>query len=89
MLFWRTDFNKAVRSGNWKLVWNDRDHQEFLYNLQEDPGEELNLVSVHPDKADEMKQLIESWESEMKDPLWPGVMEYRFDLDGETTLWAI
>jgi arylsulfatase A-like enzyme len=88
-LFWRTDFNKAVRYGPWKLVWNTRDGQVFLYNLEDDPGEQVNLASGHPQKLEELQKMIEDWESDMKDPLWPGVMEFRFDLDGELTLWAI
>ena len=88
-LFWRTDFNKAVLFGEWKLLWNVRDSQLFLYNLQDDPGEQVNLATEYPGKVNELKQKIESWESELKDPMWPGVMEFRFDLDGVTTLWAI
>ncbi len=88
-LFWRTDFNRAVRSGTWKLVWNERDNQWFLYNLAEDPGEHHNLATQYPGKIRELQLLFESWESEMIAPMWPGVMEFRFDLDGESTLWAI
>jgi arylsulfatase A-like enzyme len=88
-LFWRTDFNKAVRLGPWKMVWNDRDGQLFLYNLENDPGEQNNLASGNSGKVKEIQQLFEEWESEMKDPMWPGVMEFRFDLEGESTLWAI
>ena len=89
VLFWRTDFNKAVRHGEWKLLWNVRDRQLFLFDLLADPGEEVNLSAVHPEKVKELKEEIENWESELKDPLWPGVMEFRFDLDGQMTLWAI
>jgi arylsulfatase A-like enzyme len=88
-LFWRTDFNKAVRKGNWKLIWNERDAQSFLYDLERDPGEKVNLGNKKPGQVEEMKALIREWEKEMKAPLWPGVMEFRFDLDTDTTLWAI
>ena len=88
-LFWRTDFNKAARSDHWKMVWNDRDGQLFLYNLEDDPGELFNLAPGYPEKVKELQQMFGQWESEMKDPMWPGVMEIRFDLDGVSTLWAI
>jgi arylsulfatase A-like enzyme len=88
-LFWRTDFNRAVLCGNWKFVWNERDSQEFLYDLETDPGENQNLSTIYPERIEVLKMMIVEWESEMKDPLWPGVMEFRFDLDGEITLWAI
>lgn len=88
-LFWRTGFNKAVRQDHWKLVWNERDGQLFLYNLMADERELNNLASLYPEKVAAMKQLILKWEAETISPLWPGVMEFRFQVDGETTLWAI
>jgi arylsulfatase A-like enzyme len=88
-LFWRTDFNRAVLHGDWKFVWNERDGQEFLYKLKEDPGEHHNLSTSYPEEVEKLKMMIIEWESEMMDPLWPGVMEFRFNLDGEITLWSI
>ena len=88
-LFWRTDFNKAVRYGPWKMVWNTRDEQLFLYNLADDPGEQKNLAADHTERVKELKGLLRTWESGLKDPMWPGVMEFRFDINGEETLWAI
>ena len=88
-LFWRCDFNKAIRYGPWKLVWNDRDDQMYLYNLDGDPGEQHNLTSKNSARIKELQLLFDAWESGMKPPRWPGVMEFRFDLDGESTLWAI
>ena len=88
-LYWRTDFNHALRQGPWKMIWNTRDGQWFLYNLDEDPGETRNLAGTHPEKLKSLLESYESWESGMKAPLWPGVMEILFDFDGEVTRWAI
>ncbi len=88
-LFWRTDFNKAVRQDHWKLIWNERDNQVFLYNLEIDPSEQSNLFTKHHKKTEELKKKIIEWETEMKDPLWPGVMQFKFEIDGNTTWWAI
>lgn len=89
LFFWRTDFNKAVRQGDWKLVLNDRDDQVFLFNLVDDPGEEVNLASQNNAIVESMKEKLREWESELKEPMWPGVMEFKFDVDGEITWWAI
>jgi arylsulfatase A-like enzyme len=88
-LFWRTDYNKAVRMGDWKLVWNERDNQVFLYNLVNDPGEHINLASQHTSIVESLKEKVREWESELREPMWPGVMEFKFDVDGEITWWAI
>ena len=88
-LFWRTDFNKSVMVFPWKLVWNERDGQHFLYRLDRDQGEKQDLSGIFTEKVKEMKELFLEWESEMKDPLWPGVMEFHFRIDGAYTGWAL
>lgn len=88
-LFWRTDFNKAIRTDQWKLVWNTRDNQVFLFDLSDDNHEVVNVAPDYPAVVEELQQLYSEWEQQMQDPLWPGVMEFRFDQDGETSWWAI
>lgn len=88
-LIWRTDYNHALVSGNWKYIWNSRDEQEYLFNLDADPGERENLAAAFPERAEAYKRRIMEWSADMKDPLWPGVMDYIFENDGEVTLWAI
>jgi arylsulfatase A-like enzyme len=88
-LFWRTDYNKTIRQGAYKLVWNARDQQTFLYDLENDPSEQEDLSARYPDLTRKLKDSILDWEKEMKAPLWPGVMEFRFDIDGQVTWWAI
>lgn len=88
-LYWRTDFNKAIRSGKWKLIWNTRDHQVFLFDLSGDNYEQENVAAAFPEVVEELQQVYEEWEQQMQPPLWPGVMEFRFENYGETTWWAI
>jgi arylsulfatase A-like enzyme len=88
-LFWRTDFNKSVRFGPWKLIWNTRDEQVFLFDLEQDREEQNNLAGDQPELVDMLKQEIIRWEQDMKAPAWPGVMEIRFVINGEETWWAI
>lgn len=88
-LYWRTDFNKAIRYGQWKMIWNTRDGKIWLYNLESDRGERNNLAEKYPDMVSKLKEEIEKWESGLKDPAWPGVMEMMFNINGEETWWAI
>lgn len=66
-LFWRMDYpfrrQKAVRKGNWKYLKDS--NIEFLYDLEQDPGERLNLASRFPDVLEELKALMKDWEAEM------------------------
>jgi arylsulfatase A-like enzyme len=66
----------AIRHGHWKLIdglgsggfgWNPKEHQPTedgpkgqLYNLKEDPAEELNLWDINPIKRDELLALLEA-----------------------------
>jgi arylsulfatase A-like enzyme len=88
-LYWRTDFNKAIRNDNWKLIWNIRDNQYFLFDVSEDNYERNNVATLYPEVVQELQKVYSNWESEMKDALWPGVMEIRIEENGVETWWAI
>lgn len=55
----------AIRKGNWKLIYFYGTHQTELYNLQQDIGEQHNLVTQYPVKAAMlMQQLIKMLKTE-------------------------
>ena len=65
-LFWRSHParpNRAVRSGDWKLVLEPR---PMLFNLRNDIGERENLIGRHPEIARRLLALLREWESEME-----------------------
>ena len=52
---------QAVRKGPWKLVhMNIRGENDYfeLYNMEEDPAEERNLIWKYPEKAVELKDIM-------------------------------
>ncbi len=52
--------HRWVRAGDWKLIWPQEDEPE-LYNLRNDPHEDKNLASAHPDRVAALKQRIADW----------------------------
>jgi arylsulfatase A-like enzyme len=48
---------QALRLGNWKYITNKKKAE--LYNLENDPGEQTNLLAKNSEKATEMKALLE------------------------------
>jgi uncharacterized sulfatase len=61
----------AVRAGDWKLIeWFDESicgqgRRFELYNLKKDVGEQRNLAGQMPQKARELKEMLETWRKEV------------------------
>lgn len=69
-LFWRYKRlqarRKAVRSGDWKYVWDGG--KEELHNLAEDPGEQHDLLAGMPEEAAKFRARLAAWEKEVAAP---------------------
>ena len=66
IIFWEHEANRAVRSGEWKLVLKASEEYPFdgkweLYNLADDRTEMNDLAEIYPEKVKEMKTLWEDW----------------------------
>lgn len=51
----------AVRSGDYKLLEYFDSGKMQLFNLKDDIGEQHDLMTIEPDKADELKKLLHKW----------------------------
>ncbi|WDE97828.1 sulfatase-like hydrolase/transferase [Lentisphaera profundi] len=71
--FWHSGHEKAMLRGDWKYksVSNNDDAKlemvelelgEFLYDLEKDPGEKINLINDYPEKVNEMRRRFKAWE---------------------------
>jgi arylsulfatase A-like enzyme len=71
-LFWRTagpspvNMNqKAVRSGDWKLIFDGAVTRIFLYNVTADPGERQDWFARRQDIAQRLQHLLAEWERDV------------------------
>ena len=71
-LFWRTagpapvNMNqKAVRSGDWKLLIDGAVTRIFLFNVKTDPGERQDWFGRRPDIAQRLRRLLTEWERDV------------------------
>lgn len=72
-LFWRiksgpvrkvTMEYRAVRNNNWKLLIEDgEDSNQYLFDLETDPGESNNLIGDQPEIAQQLIEQINNWEN--------------------------
>jgi hypothetical protein len=64
-LFWRVMGarpQQAVRSGDWKLVWDGR---PMLFNLRADIGERTDLLAGEPEVARQLQRLLVAWQQDV------------------------
>lgn len=60
-MFWEHERSRAVRNGNWKLVW-DRNHEQWeLFDLSADRTELSDLAASHPDRVEDMARRWQEW----------------------------
>jgi len=68
-LYWKMESRGAIRDGDWKLL-RFPDRPAELFNLAEDPAEQNNLASEHPEKVRTLFKQLFAWELELKRPLF-------------------
>ena len=57
-IFWKTGHNKVVIKDNWKLQVEEYSQKQWLFNLADDPTEQLELSDQYPEKVYELMALI-------------------------------
>ena len=62
-LFWRVDGQRAVRSGDWKLLFDGA--RPLLFNLRTDIGERENVIGQRSDVARRLRPLLEAWQEDV------------------------
>jgi len=78
ILCWRSGYNRAIRSGDWKLITDGLSGNHALHNVKEDKEERNNLYDSKPEIVKQLQSEHAQWESEMVSPAWPRVMDYRW-----------
>lgn len=54
---------KAVRTGKWKLIYNEANNKKELYNLENDPQEKTNLIGKYKDVETSLWQEMTRFEN--------------------------
>lgn len=70
-LYWSSGFYRVVRAGDWKLHYNGRQDRTWLFNLAEDPTEQVNLAETHPVERARLEALLEAHWADAVTPLYP------------------
>jgi len=70
VLYWRLHAQQAIRSGDWKLVKQQRQGRWELYNLADDIGESKDLAEKMPEKVKELEKAWQEWNAQLQAPKW-------------------
>ena len=80
-LFWRSGGYRTVLAGGWKLQVAERPDKTWLFHVDEDPTEQIDLSQKNLDKVRELEALLAAHEAEMVKPAWPSLIAAAIDVD--------
>jgi uncharacterized sulfatase len=80
-LYWSSGFYRVVRAGDWKLHYNGRQNRTWLFNLADDPTEQINLAETHPEDRVRLEALMKAHWADAVPPLYPHQTESPICID--------
>ena len=80
-LFWQSGHYRVVRHKDWKLQVTARPDKKWLFNLAEDPTEQINLAASEPTKVAELLALLDAHAAAARPALYPAVLESAITID--------
>jgi arylsulfatase A-like enzyme len=73
-LFWRSDAYRVLLQDGWKLQISENPAMTWLFNLNEDPTEQLNLAGSEPERLAAMTVALEAINAVQATPIWPSLV---------------
>jgi len=65
----------------WKLQIDFIQNKKWLFNLNNDPNEKINLASINLEKLKELEELLNSKIKEQAKPIWPNLLSWPIFID--------
>jgi arylsulfatase A-like enzyme len=66
-LYWEVWGNRALRQGDWKIVWGASERKWELFNLASDRAETVDLANLHPER---LTAMVAGWEKMASQAGW-------------------
>ena len=80
-LFWRSGNHQAVMHEEWKYIISKEENSKWLFNTNLDPHEKNNLINNYPEEVKFIENLLEKFNSEQEDPLFPSSVQIPILID--------
>ena len=81
-LFWNRGNTKAIRSSDYKLVFNSEFGDTLLFDMRLNNLEKENVLNDNRDLANELLYHYGRWEETLSEPLWPPLIYYVYEENG-------
>jgi arylsulfatase A-like enzyme len=81
-LYWQRGNSRAIRSLDWKVIWNEAHSDTLIYHISRDREENHNLLASHRDLAIQLIRIHKDWSQHLPPPLWPSIVHFREEVDG-------
>ena len=85
-LYWRSEYHKAIRKEDWKLIQDDFVKRTMLYNIKNDKEEKNNVALKYPEVVNDLQNDFRNWEKKLIKSNWPRVMDYEIH-DGKAVYY--
>lgn len=70
-IYWQSGDYRVVRAGDWKLQVDGYQDKSWLFDLASDPTEQTNLIASQPEKAAQLRALLDRHRAKAVTPLYP------------------
>ena len=80
-LFWRSGHYQVCIADGWKLQVAERPDKVWLFDMRNDPTEQHDVASEHPDRVNAMQALLVAHNAEQAEPAWPALIEAPIRID--------
>ena len=80
-LFWRSGGLRMVLAGGWKLQVDARRDKRWLFDLEADPTEQMDLAGRKPGKVRELQARLDAHDDEMGPRDFPVLVEVAIPID--------
>jgi arylsulfatase A-like enzyme len=81
-LFWNRGNTKAIRSPEYKMVFNAEFGDTLLFRMAENNLEKKNISKFQPEVVGNLLNRYSVWEKNLASPLWPPLIYYVYEEDG-------
>jgi len=85
-LFWRSGASRSALVGSWKLNVSDPPGRKWLFDLEADPTEQLDLSESHHEKLAELEAALAEHDSQQMEPSWQAQVIIPVNIDKDLSL---